>query len=437
MSDLLLQIGHYVVDVWLVPVTVWTLATGTVLLALDRTPAAADLKLAIARTLAAAAPALLLLHLVPLPGADGVTSAAPVTITLPEVAALSSGGTGSSLSLLHLVGAIALGCIAVALWRAAQLAVEGVRTHRMRSAGRSASAHELPAASLRGVPVRFVPGSQPATYGVLAPFVVLPPDLGDDPTRLRLVLEHEMQHVCNRDPRAHLIDLLLLLPFAAHPLAHYLLERLSAYREMRCDAQVLRSASELRAEYARTLLHFARPSAPRALAVGIVDTSQLTERIHAMKATAHTLPATIKYLGGSALLALLLLVTACTDTSEPTATSEISAPDAAQTAAEPQQDPMPQLLPSTQEGLAQLQQEIVYPQAARTQGVEGRVFVAFIVDKEGQVVDPSIKKGLGGELDAEALRAVKTLRFAPATKDGKPVPAEMVLPISFQLPDDA
>lgn len=84
-------------------------------------------------------------------------------------------------------------------------------------------------------------------------------------------------------------------------------------------------------------------------------------------------------------------------------------------------------------GLASLQQNIRYPELARRIGLEGRVFVQFIVDDQGNVVDPVVIRGLGGGLDEEALRAVRQAKFTPGRQRGQPVHVRMSIPITFRL----
>ena len=90
---------------------------------------------------------------------------------------------------------------------------------------------------------------------------------------------------------------------------------------------------------------------------------------------------------------------------------------------------MPQLLG----GLRALQQKINYPEIAGKAGIEGRVIVQFIVDKQGRVTAPRVIRGLGGGCDEEALRVVREARFRPGFQRGRPVNVKMTLPITFRL----
>lgn len=84
-------------------------------------------------------------------------------------------------------------------------------------------------------------------------------------------------------------------------------------------------------------------------------------------------------------------------------------------------------------GLKSIQQKIKYPEMARKAGIEGRVYVQFIVGTDGKVENPQVIKGIGGGCDKEALRVVKQAKFKPGVQRGKPVPVQFSLPIVFKL----
>jgi TonB family protein len=86
-------------------------------------------------------------------------------------------------------------------------------------------------------------------------------------------------------------------------------------------------------------------------------------------------------------------------------------------------------------GLASIQQEIRYPEMARRAGIEGRVYVQFIVNEEGDVEDARVIRGIGGGADEEALRVVEMAKFEPGMQRGRPVRVLYSLPIFFRLPE--
>ncbi len=84
-------------------------------------------------------------------------------------------------------------------------------------------------------------------------------------------------------------------------------------------------------------------------------------------------------------------------------------------------------------GLEAIMKEIRYPEMAKKAGVEGRVIVQFVVNKEGDLVNPVVVRSLGAGCDEEVLRALGKVRFKPGKQRGVPVSVRMTIPISFKL----
>ncbi len=84
-------------------------------------------------------------------------------------------------------------------------------------------------------------------------------------------------------------------------------------------------------------------------------------------------------------------------------------------------------------GLAGLQRNITYPEMARKAGIEGRVFLQFIVNEKGEVENPRVIRGIGGGCDEEALKAIKKAKFKPGLQRGRPVRVQYNLPVVFKL----
>ncbi|MGB3469103.1 MAG: M56 family metallopeptidase [Cyclobacteriaceae bacterium] len=81
-----------------------------------------------------------------------------------------------------------------------------------------------------------------------------------------------------------------------------------------------------------------------------------------------------------------------------------------------------------------LGKSINYPTEARQKGVEGRVFVQFIINRDGSVSDVQTLKGIGAGCDEEAVRVVESMpAWIPGVKDGADVNVRMVLPIFFKI----
>lgn len=90
-------------------------------------------------------------------------------------------------------------------------------------------------------------------------------------------------------------------------------------------------------------------------------------------------------------------------------------------------------MPQLKGGLGGLQSKIEYPEMARRAGIEGRVIIQFIVDENGNVVNPRVIRGIGGGCDKEALRVVKQAKFVPGRQRGKAVRVQYSLPITYRL----
>ena len=84
-------------------------------------------------------------------------------------------------------------------------------------------------------------------------------------------------------------------------------------------------------------------------------------------------------------------------------------------------------------GIAAIQADVKYPEIARKAGVEGRVFLQFVVNEQGNVEDVVVSRGIGAGCDEEAVRAVSEAKFTPGEQRGKPVKVRMSLPITFKL----
>lgn len=84
-------------------------------------------------------------------------------------------------------------------------------------------------------------------------------------------------------------------------------------------------------------------------------------------------------------------------------------------------------------GIAAVQKNVVYPQLALQAGIEGRVIVQFVIDREGNVLNPEVIRGIGGGCDEEALRAIKLAKFKPGMQRGRPVSVRYTIPVTFRL----
>lgn len=77
---------------------------------------------------------------------------------------------------------------------------------------------------------------------------------------------------------------------------------------------------------------------------------------------------------------------------------------------------------------------VQYPETARQKGIEGRVVVQCVVEKDGSINEVKVLRGIVEELDEEAVRVVNSMpKWTPASQGGQPVRCKYTLPISFKL----
>ncbi|MEO9965109.1 MAG: energy transducer TonB [Reichenbachiella sp.] len=82
-----------------------------------------------------------------------------------------------------------------------------------------------------------------------------------------------------------------------------------------------------------------------------------------------------------------------------------------------------------------VQTSMQYPDNAKAQNIEGRVFVEYVVEKDGSISNARVLKSLHADCDKEAVRLVmNSAAWTPGQIDGKVVRVKMALPLNFKLP---
>jgi len=91
--------------------------------------------------------------------------------------------------------------------------------------------------------------------------------------------------------------------------------------------------------------------------------------------------------------------------------------------------------PNGNEGLGKyLSENIKYPKKALKNGITGKVFVQFVIDKTGKVTNVVAVRGVEKSLDKEAVRVIKSMpKWKPGMKDGQPVKVKYTIPINFKF----
>lgn len=99
----------------------------------------------------------------------------------------------------------------------------------------------------------------------------------------------------------------------------------------------------------------------------------------------------------------------------------------------------PDVMPEPEEGLdaflKYIGKQIKYPEEARAEGIEGKVFISFLITKEGYIANVRVEKGIGYGLDEEAVRVVSSYdkKWKPGISHGEKVNTQLVLPINYAL----
>lgn len=101
-------------------------------------------------------------------------------------------------------------------------------------------------------------------------------------------------------------------------------------------------------------------------------------------------------------------------------------------------DKMPEFPGGRDSMMRFIQSHIEIPDEATETGIDGRVYVQFIVNKQGKVLNPKVLKGIGKGCDEAALKLVNSFPLmSPAVKDGNIVDVYYTLPITFKVETDA
>jgi periplasmic protein TonB len=88
----------------------------------------------------------------------------------------------------------------------------------------------------------------------------------------------------------------------------------------------------------------------------------------------------------------------------------------------------------TKEMYGFLGKNIKYPSAAQRANVSGKVFVKFVVEKDGSISDVNVLKGIGFGCDEEAIRVIKSMpRWSPGKQNGRAVRVYFTMPVVYQL----
>lgn len=333
---------------------------------------------------------------------------------------------------IHLIG-VAL-CLGYLLFQIGAQTVTILRLWRKHTVYRAADGYNIPRnASL------VLLDDDTAPYSFFNQIVVGTRGLSD--AELRCILAHESLHVS----RYHTADIICarLLCCGAwfNPFAWLMLRELRAVQEFQADAASIGSCG--REGYLHLLYRQATGTGYGHITNNFLSIN-IKKRIVMMNKTKSRFGAW-KALAALPVAAVLLMV-GC----KPAANTEADTSAVASQQEEPVYDMGPTQLaegevfkvvevdpefPGGEEALYKyLAENIKYPVMAKNNKVEGRVYITFVIEKDGTVSDAKVLRSVNEELDAEALRVINAMpKWKPGTQRGVPVRVQYNIPINFKL----
>ena len=269
-------------------------------------------------------------------------------------------------------------------------------------------------------------------------FVFIPRDLLSGP-ELKQIIMHEQAHI----RKWHSLDLVfmeaLTILFWFHPGIWYLRKELKIQHEFEADRYVIDQQTD-KLSYQRLLLDISF----RGFSIPVTNPfnyPSLKKRVMMMNKTFEGSPkkALISMLIAIPMFGAAFFIHSCDDqTSKEARDAELEA--AAQEAAYAADvvytvaDNHP-TFPGGEEARQQFMTEnLRYPESAQEEGVQGTVFVTFVVRHNGTITDAEILRGLHPDIDAEVLRLVNKMpNWEPGVKDGEQVSVQFNMPVRFRL----
>jgi TonB family protein len=239
-----------------------------------------------------------------------------------------------------------------------------------------------------------------------------------------LIINHELDHVRKYHSLDAIVLEILAILFWFNPTIYILKKILTGVHEFQADDTVIRKHDVN--QYCNLLARAALQSAD--FPIANYFTNSLTLKRIAMIKNEKTKLGVWRLALSLTLFTALLAMVACQD--KPNAMEKNSNPEGIYTEVEESAAPTG--------GMAvfyrYVTRNLKYPLQARKAGVEGKIFVEFVVNQDGTLNDIAIKNGIGAGCDKEAMRIIKeSPNWIAAKHEGKLVRQRMILPIVFKL----
>ncbi|MCR5445782.1 MAG: M56 family metallopeptidase [Bacteroidales bacterium] len=316
-------------------------------------------------------------------------------------------------------------CAAYLLFQMVAQTVILVRLQRRHSVYRSSDGFDIPRrASL------VLLDDDTAPYSFFNRIVVGTRGLSDD--ELRCILAHESYHVSG----FHSIDLLFsrILCCLAwfNPFAWLMMRELRAVQEFQADAASIGACG--REDYLHLLYRQVTGTGYGHITNNFLSIN-IKKRIVMMNKTKTRFGAW-KVLAALPVAAVLLMV-GCKPATQ-NADEAIEVENVVVDDEQPEVYNVVEVDPEFPGGIEALYkylaENITYPQQAKDSGIQGRVYVTFVVEKDGSITGAKVLRGIGGGCDEEALRVVNAMpKWTPGKQLGEPVRVQFNLPVVFKL----
>jgi bla regulator protein blaR1 len=361
-----------------------------------------------------------------------------VSVSGASLIDLGAGAVASRLPSIPVVKLIALVLITGIILRCAWLGLGFAKLARLRRSARRLE--PLPAAmremrTLLGVEPDFCLSDEisgPVTFGLRQPVILLPVCfLEMDATHQQAIVAHELLHVARRDWAFNLAEEVIIAVFWFHPAVWWLVNRIRLTREQVVD----RDAVELtgaRKPYLYALAEIAALAGARRLfaAPTFLNESQLAQRTRTLvrkdvmskRRIVITLAAVVVLMlaAGLAIVRVFPLKAGA---------AMLPAPADEKTAAKNEK-----LAKDVTKPVPIYKPEPPYTEEAKDAKLQGTVRLRITIATDGTVSDAKlISHPLGKGLDEQAVETVKTWKFKPATKKGKPVEFKVDVEVTFKF----
>jgi TonB family protein len=253
------------------------------------------------------------------------------------------------------------------------------------------------------------------------------------------IIAHEMVHI----RQLHSVDILFIELVSIfqwfNPVIWYYYQSMKEVHEFLADDGVIKQGIQ-RQNYLILLLNTVTGNRANEL-VHTFNHSPIKNRIVMMTKPKSASTAQLKLLLALPLIAIFVLAFACNNEQKPIGKPAQTIETPAVIQADTENEEVytvvenPPVFSGGNEQMSQfLVKNIKYPDNAREKGIQGKVFVSFVVDKTGKVTKAEVIRSANPELDAEALRVVSIMPdWTPGKQGGEIVSVQMTVPISFKL----